>query len=73
MAVRGNDSSGSIGAAIASAIGIVSAIIVLPSTIAEHLFPKDEESHLIKIVENMQKHDLVIKEQSEKQKENTAE
>ena len=37
--------------------GIVSSIIVLPKIIAQHLFPVDEDKHILGIVQNMQQHD----------------
>lgn len=36
---------------------IISSIIVLPKIIAQHLFPVDEDKHILGIVQNMQQHD----------------
>ena len=45
-----------------SVAGIISAIIILPRIIAEHLFPTNEENHLIEMVKNMQTNDSGIRE-----------
>ncbi len=41
--------------------GILSAIIVIPKIIAEHLFPKDEDGNMIDMVKNMQQNDTGIR------------
>jgi len=53
---------GDITVIIGSVTGIVSAIIVLPKIIAEHLFPINEETHLIEMVKNMQLNDSAIRD-----------
>ena len=50
-------------AAIAGSVaGIISAVAILPKIIAEHLFPTDEETHLIDMVKNMQQNDTNIRD-----------
>ena len=41
--------------------GILSAIIVIPKIIAEHLFLKDEDGNMIDMVKNMQQNDTGIR------------
>lgn len=41
--------------------GIISAIIVLPKIIAEHLFPTNEDSNMIDLVKKMQDNDAEIR------------
>ena len=41
--------------------GIISAIMILPKIIAEHLFPANEDQHMIGMVQNMQKNDAQIR------------
>lgn len=48
--------------AIASLGSMLSALIVLPKIIAKHLFPKDEESHILEMVKNMQLNDSNIRD-----------
>lgn len=48
--------------AIASLGSMLSALIVLPKIIAEHLFPKDEETHILDMVKNMQMNDSNIRD-----------
>ncbi len=45
-----------------SVIGIISAIIILPKIIAQHLFPTNEDEHMIELVKNMQVNDSKIRE-----------
>ena len=45
-----------------SVIGIISAIIVLPKIIAQHLFPTNEDQHMIELVKNMQVNDSKIRD-----------
>lgn len=51
-----------IAALVGSIIGIISAIIVLPKIIAQHLFPTNEDEHMIELVKNMQVNDSKIRE-----------
>lgn len=50
-----------LGMMIAAVSSIISVVIVLPKVIAEHLFPKDAETHIINLVERMQKNDTQIR------------
>lgn len=50
------------GTVIGSVAGILSALIVIPKIIAEHLFPANEDSNVIKMVKNMQQNDAGIRE-----------
>lgn len=51
-----------LGAILGSVAGILSSILVLPKIIAEHLFPKDEDSNMINMVKNMQLNDSGIRQ-----------
>lgn len=51
-----------IGVAGIDLAGIVSALIVLPKIIAEHLFPANEESNMIDMVKKMQDNDAKIRD-----------
>ena len=46
---------------LSSMAGIISAIIILPKIIAEHLFPTNEDEHMIEMVKNMQVNDSKIR------------
>ena len=46
---------------IGSITGIISAIIVIPEIIAKHLFPTNEDEHMIEMVKNMQINDSRIR------------
>ena len=59
-----SDLIGGVASIIGSAIGIVTAVIVLPKIIAEHLFPTNEETYLIELIKNMQSNDLMNRESS---------
>lgn len=50
-----------LGTILGSVAGILSSILVLPRIIAEHLFPKDEDSNMISMVKNMQLNDSEIR------------
>lgn len=41
--------------------GIITSIIVIPKIIAKHLFPTDEDTHMIEMVKNMQINDSKIR------------
>lgn len=41
--------------------GIISALVILPKIIAQHLFPTDEERNMLKMVRNMQDNDSKIR------------
>ena len=49
--------------------GMLSSVIVLPKIIAEHLFPTNEDEHMIEMVKNMQMNDAKIRDAHGKQKE----
>lgn len=61
LSVFGDENLANVGIAIANIAGIVSALIVLPRIIAEHLFPTDEESNMLEMVKNMQDNDSNIR------------
>lgn len=61
IAHRGNASMSDVALVASGVVGIISAIIVLPKIIAEHLFPKDENKHMIGMVQSMQKNDAQIR------------
>lgn len=50
-----------LGVVLGAASGILSAIIVIPKIIAQHLFPKDEDANMIDMVKNMQQNDTGIR------------
>ena len=50
-------------ATVAGAVaGSISAIIILPRIIAEHLFPKDEDQNMISLIQKMQENDSEIRD-----------
>lgn len=53
--------------AIGSFGSIISALVVIPKIIAEHLFPKNDETHMIDMVKNMQINDSKIREYHHKE------
>lgn len=55
--------------AIGSFGSIISALVVIPKIIAEHLFPKNDETHMIDMVKNMQINDSKIREYNHKENE----
>lgn len=59
---KAQPSAADLGAILGSVAGILSAILVLPKIIAEHLFPKDEDSNMISMVKNMQLNDSAIRQ-----------
>lgn len=46
---------------VGAVAGVLSAIIILPRIIAEHLFPTNEDEHMIDMVKNMQVNDSNIR------------
>lgn len=62
LSTQGGGNLANVGIAIANIAGIVSALIVLPKIIAEHLFPVNEESNMIDMVKNMQDNDANIRD-----------
>lgn len=62
LSTQGDGNLANVGIAIANMAGIVSALIVLPKIIAEHLFPVNEESNMIGMVKNMQDNDANIRD-----------
>ena len=61
LARREEASFSDIGIVLGAAASCVSAIIVLPRIIAEHLFPKDEDSNMINLIQTMQQNDCEIR------------
>lgn len=70
VAAKGDGSISDVAVVVGSTSGIISAIIVLPKIIAEHLFPTDEHSHMINMVQNMQVNDSRIRSSKKKYKAN---
>lgn len=68
VANKGDTNAADIAVVVGSTAGIISAIIVLPKIIAEHLFPTDDQSRMIDMVKNMQVNDSKIR--TNKNKEN---
>lgn len=50
-----------LGVVVSGIAGILSVLIIIPKVIAEHLFPTDEDSHMIGMVKNMQLNDSGIR------------
>lgn len=61
LSIFGDGDLANVGIAIANIAGIISALIVLPRIIAEHLFPTNEESNMLEMVKNMQDNDSKIR------------
>lgn len=59
--IIGNHNASIIVALVSGAISILSAIIVLPTIIAKHLFPPDEDKNMIDLVKSMQDNDSGIR------------
>lgn len=62
LSLYGDGSLVNVGIAITNIAGIITTIVVLPKIIAEHLFPKDEESNMISMVQKMQENDSNIRD-----------
>jgi len=58
---RSNLGFADVGVAASALAGLLSAFIVLPKIIVEHLVPMNEESNLIDIVKSMQENDAEIR------------
>ncbi len=69
VAVSGTGSISDIGAVAGGVAGIISALLVVPKIIAEHLFPVDEERTMIEMVKGMQENDAKIRDIMSKQHE----
>ena len=54
----------SIAVVLGSVASILTAVIILPKIIAEHLFPTNEDEHMIGMVKEMQKNDSLIRTSS---------
>lgn len=67
VAIRGDNNVTAIIALSSSAVSILSAIIILPKIIAQHLFPTDEDKNMIDLVKNMQDNDSGIRSNSKKE------
>lgn len=61
VTIRGNISLGDVGVVISALAGMISAFIVIPKIIAEHLFPADEDANMIAMVKSMQENDAKIR------------
>lgn len=61
IARKNTTSLSDVAVALSSMAGIISAIIILPKIIAEHLFPTNEDEHMIEMVKNMQVNDSRIR------------
>ncbi len=61
LSIYGDGSLANVGIAIANIAGIISALVVLPRIIAEHLFPTNEEGNMLGMVKNMQDNDANIR------------
>lgn len=61
VAKKGTVNVYDLGTVLGSATGLISALIILPKIIAEHLFPLNEESYMIEMVKNMQLNDSNIR------------
>ena len=53
---------------VSSIAGTITAVAVLPKIIAEHLFPTDEETHLIEMIKNMQSNDSGFRESNSRER-----
>ena len=61
ISLKENTTVADFGVLFSSIAGILSALLVLPKVIAEHLFPKDEDANMIDMVKNMQQNDSGIR------------
>ena len=61
ISIFADSSLASAGIAAVDVAGIISALMVLPKIIAEHLFPVDEESNMLNMVQRMQENDTQIR------------
>ncbi len=61
VTIRGNISLGDVGVVVSALTGMISAFIVIPKIIAEHLFPADEDANMIAMVKSMQENDAKIR------------
>ena len=61
LSIYSNNNLANVGIAIANIAGIISALMILPKIIEEHLFPTNEESNMLKMVRNMQDNDTNIR------------
>lgn len=70
MTIRGNISLGDVGVVISALAGMISAFIVIPKIIAEHLFPADEDANMIAMVKSMQENDAKIRTYLKRKEDN---
>ena len=68
--IRGNISLGDIGVVVSALAGMISAFIVIPKIIAEHLFPADEDANMIAMVKSMQENDAKIRTYLKRKEDN---
>lgn len=61
MAIRGDYRWEAVGVIVGGVASMITAVIVLPKIIAEHLFPTKEDENMIEMVKNMQLNDSKIR------------
>lgn len=70
VTIRGNISPGDVGVVVSALAGMISAFIVIPKIIAEHLFPADEDANMIAMVKSMQENDAKIRTYLKRKEDN---
>lgn len=60
-----------IGVMIGGFSSVLAALLIIPKIIAEHLFPSNEDAHMIDMVKNMQQNDSSIRAMLHPEKENS--
>ena len=70
VTIRGNISLGDVGVVISALAGMISAFIVIPKIIAEHLFPADEDANMIAMIKSMQENDAKIRTYLKRKEDN---
>lgn len=61
LVCKGSATLADVGAVLGCIAGAISALIILPQIIAEHLFPKDDAQNILTMVKNMQDNDSSIR------------
>ena len=61
LVCKGNATLADVGAVLGCIAGAISALIILPQIIAEHLFPRDDAQNILTMVKNMQDNDSSIR------------
>jgi hypothetical protein len=62
LVIRKSVSLPALGVAIGTIASSISALVILPRIIAEHLFPKNEDQNMIALVQKMQENDSRIRD-----------